>query len=383
LNQDQQPRPWWRDNRLIWALAALPLVGLLITTILGYWQRWAWTELLWRWLELLIIPVVLAAGALWFNTQERRAQDAIETRRQESEQALAEDRASEEALQRYLGTMQGLILDYGLRRSEKDAEIRHVARARALTVLRSLDGNRKGDVVQFLYEADLIGKRVVGESGERQVIEAIIDSQAADLSDANLREANLRGVDLISANLMGANLTDANLIDANLSGANLSGANLTNANLIDANLNFANLSGANLTDTNLINANLNFANLSGANLTNANLISADLWDVNLSGADLTRAYLGDAQLGDADLSGTNLYYTSLSDTNLMGANLGGANLSGANLTNANLINANLRGAEGWTNEQLAQAESLVGATMPDGTKMTEEAWEEFKKGYRQ
>jgi hypothetical protein len=83
---------------------------LLITTILGYWQRWAWTELLWRWLELLIIPVVLAAGAFWFNRQERRAQNVMETRRQESEQALAreerendryiaEDRAREEALQ--------------------------------------------------------------------------------------------------------------------------------------------------------------------------------------------------------------------------------------------------------------------------------------------
>jgi hypothetical protein len=38
---------------------------------------------------------------------------------------------------------------------------------------------------------------------------------------------------------------------------------------------------------------------------------------------------------------------------------------------------------GCTNEQLAQAESLVGATMPDGTKMTKEAWEELKKHSRQ
>jgi hypothetical protein len=141
MNQDQQPRPWWKDNRLAWALAALTLAGLLITTILGYWQRWAWTELLWRWLELLIIPVVLAAGAFWFNRQERRAQNVMETRRQESEQALAreerendryiaEDRAREEALQWYLDRMQELILDKGLRTSEEDAEIRTVAWAR-------------------------------------------------------------------------------------------------------------------------------------------------------------------------------------------------------------------------------------------------------------
>jgi hypothetical protein len=35
-----------------------------------------------------------------------------------------------------------------------------------------------------------------------------------------------------------------------------------------------------------------------------------------------------------------------------------------------------------TNEQLAQAESLIGATLPNGMKMTKEAWEEFKKKYQ-
>jgi hypothetical protein len=105
----------------------------LITTILGYWQKWAWTELLWRWLELLIIPLVLALGALWFNNQTRK-----------SEQELAQDRVREEALQRYLDRMQELILDKGLRRSEKDSEIRAVSRARTLTVLRSLDGTERG-----------------------------------------------------------------------------------------------------------------------------------------------------------------------------------------------------------------------------------------------
>jgi hypothetical protein len=53
-------------------LAALVLTALVIITILGYWQRWTWTELLWRWLELLIIPISLAAGAFWFNNQTRK-----------------------------------------------------------------------------------------------------------------------------------------------------------------------------------------------------------------------------------------------------------------------------------------------------------------------
>ena len=65
--------------------------------------------------------------------------------------------------------MQELILDKGLRRSEKDAEIRDVARARTLTVLRSLDGDRKGQVLRFLHEADLIGRSVREGAAERDI----------------------------------------------------------------------------------------------------------------------------------------------------------------------------------------------------------------------
>jgi uncharacterized protein YjbI with pentapeptide repeats len=304
MNRDQQPRIWWKDRRLGWVLAALGVAGLVIITILGYWQKWAWIELLWRWLELLIIPIVLAAGAFWFNRQERRAQNDLETRRQESAQALAreerendrniaEDRAREDALQRYLDRMSELILDKNLRESEQDDAVRATARARTFTVLRSLDGDRKGQVVRFLHEADLIGN-LLEEDGEKQSIEVVMDLRSADLRGANLEVADLRG---------------ASLDNADLSNTHLSGVNLYYANLY-------------------------CANLSGASLNNAFLYHADL--------------------------------------------------SNTNLSSANLSCANLSYAKEWTNEQLAQASSLVGATLPDGTVIrTEEAWEEFKKRYQQ
>jgi hypothetical protein len=265
IEPPERRRPWWKgwkDTRLIWALAALSLTVLVMATVLGYWQRWAWTDLLWRWLELLIIPIVLGAGAFWFNSHTRKSEQEIARRERENEQAIAKDRRREEALQRYLDTMQELILDKGLRRSEKDAEIRDVARARTLTVLRSLDGERKGQVVRFLHEADLIGKAVTEASGETRVIEAIIDLHAADLTHA----------DLFAANLTGADLTHANL-----------------------------------------------------------------------GATLRFTYTG------ADPSEVTREAIRV------------------------LV----------SNEQLAHARSLFGATMPDGTVMTHEGWEEFKKSYRQ
>ena len=75
--------------------------------------------------------------------------------------------------------------------------------------------------------------------------------------------------------------------------------------------------------------------------------------------------------------------TDLSFANLFDANLPGANLSSSDLTDANLTGANLTGAVGLIYPELARAVSLVDATMPDGTKMTEEMWEEFEKRYRQ
>jgi hypothetical protein len=76
--------------------------------------------------------------------------------------------------------------------------------------------------------------------------------------------------------------------------------------------------------------------LSGANLIDANLIDANLSGASLSGADLSDADLSDADLSDADLSG-------------------------ANLTSANLFEP-----RGWTEDQLSEARTLRGATMPDG-----------------
>src|ERR671917_460844 len=105
MNQNQQSRRWWKwakDNWSVIALAALVLVSTTIT-VLGYWLRLDWTGLetrsAWDWLELLIIPVVLAAGAFWFNTQSRRRELEQEFARRKSEQELAHQaRESEQEL---------------------------------------------------------------------------------------------------------------------------------------------------------------------------------------------------------------------------------------------------------------------------------------------
>src|SRR5829696_309696 len=184
---------------------------------------WRWTgfanKTLWDWLQLLVVPAMLAlVGFLLAAAQENIQQQAEESR------------AQDEALQAYLEGMGNLLLDEGLLTSQEDEEVRTLARARTLTILGRVDGARKRSVVQFLYESQLIEKDqpIVRLSGA--------DLSGADLRGADLRVADLRRADLRRAVLFGADLSDAVLFDADLSDAFLGGADLSDARLGGADL---------------------------------------------------------------------------------------------------------------------------------------------------
>jgi hypothetical protein len=106
----------------------------------------------------------------------------------------------------------------------------------------------------------------------------------------------------------------------------------------------------------LVGANLQGANLEGAYLKGADLKGADLRGANLRAANLVGVTLVNAQLGGAHLGGAHLVRSILFGANLAEANLRSANLEGAQLGGATV-----------TDRQLAQAKSLAGATLPDGT----------------
>lgn len=275
----------------------------------------------WDLLDLLIIPAVLAVGAWWLNKSER-----------ENEQRVAAERRHQATLEAYFDRMSELLLDKELRESDEDSEVRTIARTRTLAVLRNLDGKRKGQVIQFLFESGLIATE-----------KAIVKLEGANLNGANLiavdlREANLRGVDLRRARMGMVKLEKGNLSGATLDGVDLSGANLQKANLSRAGLSRATLYGATLDSTNLEKVNLFGTNLRSSTLRSVELSRATLDLVDLSNADLSGANLSEARLRETDLNG------------------------------ANLSEVDLRGAKHYTPEQLLEAKSLEGATMPDGQK---------------
>jgi hypothetical protein len=233
MKEHQRERTVWKfillgAMLLVGAFLLFMLVKLILAGYSVAWTGFADYKLptskvvrgktLWDWMELLIIPLVLAGGALLLNRSERN-----------TEREIATDRQQEAALQVYLDRMTELLLEKDLRTTENE-EVRSIARMRTLTVLRGLDGKRKGIVVIFLYEAGLL------------FVKPVIALVGADLSGADLRGAFLKRVDLEEANLIGAHLSRANLWDANLIGADLSGANLSKANLREADMTEAKIS---------------------------------------------------------------------------------------------------------------------------------------------
>jgi hypothetical protein len=104
-----------------------------------------------------------------------------------------------------------------------------------------------------------------------------------------------------------------------------------------------------------------------------------LEEINLSGSDMTWAKLVGANLKSANLETADLSMADFRAANLTGADLRGAYLRWSRLEGAILAYANLEGAV-VTEAKLAQATSLEGAILPDGTKHSEPQLESLPPG---
>lgn len=314
--------PDWRPTgpQVLWGIRITIGSGLLlaILTFIGY----TFDISLWEWSQALIIPAVIAGVGIWFNQQQKKR-----------ELYMTDLRAQEDALEAYLDQMSQLLTNKGQlndqspRAGTLTETQRVVARARTFTTLERLAGDRKGSVVQLLYESDLI------TNGHR-----VINLNRANLEWADLKEFFLKDVDLSGASLNNVWLRRANLVNANL----------TEAYFMETDLRGADLSRADLTD---------------AVLDDSNLCSATLKKTNLRGASLRRALLHPPRLELKGINRLTAYLTGFSSqTAFMLKEYGGV----ADLTEADLSGADLTYAT-VTEEQLDKCKSLKGTTMPDGS----------------
>lgn len=326
-NKEQSPEENW--NAAVKALERERFWRPLISV-------WRWTGIGekkgWDIFTGLSLPLIVFGGGILFNYLNGQQQ-----------QKIAEEKQKDELLKTYINDMKASLLDkdHPLKNSKKNSESRSIARATTLTTLTQLNSEqdqqkakegkynqRKGLIMQFLYESGLIGFSKLSSTGFIK-FDPITPLDAADLTFADLHNAYLES----------ANLESVNLNSANLESVNLSLANLADAVLIDANLN------------------------------RANLISANLWR-----ADLKSAFLNSAVLDRVNLWGANLENANFMSANLMGANMESANLKSANLKNTNLRNANLYSVENLTDQQIKSACSWEKAIYTKANQDNKDLW---------
>jgi hypothetical protein len=156
------------------------------------------------------VGAVITAIIGWRNLKQ--SQESTE-KTLENTRAVEEERAQNDALQKYLEQMGQLLTKEELRGSEEGSDARVLARSQTLTVLQGLGPDRKRSLLRFLYESHLIDD----------------DDPIVKLAGADLRRGNLKGAVLEGADLEGADLEGAKLERADLRGADLEGADLVAA----------------------------------------------------------------------------------------------------------------------------------------------------------
>jgi hypothetical protein len=220
----------------------------------------------------IIVPLIgLYESVHQFNQQQT-----------DNEMAML-DQQRQDTLNTYLDDMSQLVLQYDLPESKPNAPVRAIAVARTLTAVRDLDGERKGTLIRYLWEAGLIARPQPIVNISNADLNGAVFSNSADLIGVALFQLGLDNAQFIHSQLVKADLSGSALFEAEMMRANLTDADLVNSLPIGADLAGADLAGADLAGADLTGADLTGANLTGANLTGARYNSKKEYIVNREG----------------------------------------------------------------------------------------------------
>jgi uncharacterized protein YjbI with pentapeptide repeats len=294
----------WEDRRLTYL--GIFLAVLAAITVAGYLRVWTWTGLvaapdderpkaktLWDWLQLLIVPAVLAAGAYGINTAQTHRDQQREDKRARQQDKIAANGRRDDALRAYLQQMSGLIANNDLskaRQRGKDS-LAGLAQSLTLNVLRQLDGPRKSEVVQFLVDSKLIINNKTTQS--------VIDMYRANLRGAKLKDAFLVGADFTGADFVGADLRGAVLNNADFSLSNLRRADFSESYYGEDAAQKADFSETCLTGTRFTKATLYDSKFLKAEGRDVDFSAADVEGADFEGAKLTNVNGRHTTYGDA------------------------------------------------------------------------------------
>lgn len=263
--------PWLRGILLL-------LLFLLVIANVAIWiSNFKWSgfqkKTLWDWLQLLIIPLMLALGAFYLNSA--------------SESSRVQEQIKQEILTDYFSKMQGLIVETkkskqtpGYKESNSEerllTEFRPTAQALTLSVLEQLDGKRKGKVIIYLAESQLI---------------TVDNNKPYSQPEINLYGANLKGmvlndvnqVETVNKRRLGVAITGADITDSTIKNVRLFvGSQLRESKFIQANLTDVYFTDADMQGVQFIKSQMTGVDFSNTILSNTRFDNVETTKIIIS-----------------------------------------------------------------------------------------------------
>ncbi|NCR71986.1 MAG: pentapeptide repeat-containing protein [Microcystis aeruginosa LG13-12] len=252
----------WINWLLSGALISLPVI-IISTWISNFKWSGFQKKSFWDWLQLLIVPLMLAFSASYLSY-------ASETR----DKQIAEEGKQQELLKDYFSKMQTLIVET---KKSKDSQPKIVETKKSVETTKSKDSQPNPDgaplLPEFIPIAEALTFAVLDQlDGKRKgkVITYLADSK---LITANIKDKDPKPV----IDLKNANLKEIVLEDVSLDGLSITGADMTEAKLTEVIL-----TNSNLVSSKFINATLDTVDFSGSKLGNSNFYDADLKNITRS-----------------------------------------------------------------------------------------------------
>lgn len=225
--------------------------------------------------------IVFGAFTITFSLQ----QDAVATKNREQDQRQADERSIRSTFESYIDSISNRLLDRKFNRSNPDHLL--FIRVKTLTALRYIDGQRKRDVILFLYESGLLRSDIPVE--QRLNLEGAdvsgIEFVGSPSSRFNLKNLYLRGIHASNVVFRWCHLDGAVFDEATLEYTAIFDSTISRAS-------FRRINGQNLCMSNIILSENDFSGSKipgiilktavyfwgAVDLTNANLFSGTMPD---------------------------------------------------------------------------------------------------------
>ncbi|CAF0960353.1 unnamed protein product [Didymodactylos carnosus] len=231
-----------------------------------------------EWLNLLsniLVPTIIGILTIIYSvnqiqTTDQRSENDLKlaNMKQQHDLYLFIEHQRQRILIDYQHELTQLYLQYAsdLNDDNDDEVPRTVARTITLHSLQELDSIRKGHVIKFLYDLNLL-------MTNHQPSINIYDADLTNTILPNIYNV-YNSINLSRIILQNATLKQISLVNANFDHATMDNANLQSSNCVNASFAFSQLQSTNFMNVDVTDAIFSNANLHSSNITNEQLLKA-------------------------------------------------------------------------------------------------------------